>query len=263
MARPVLPTGQVPVLGRLEHLGRVRGGGLSARDVVVWLPPGYDDDRRRRYPVLYLFDGQNVFEPATSYIGVDWAVDEVATQLVDQGRIRPFVGVGIHSTERRIEELATPKHLTLLTEHVMPRVHDRYRVRAGRRHAAVMGSSLGGLAAFQALFHRTDLFFGAACLSPYFPPGTDDRIAASRWPRHRVRLYIDNGGDQLDLSFQPAIDQVLAVLRPRLGDDLAWHKARDAPHDETAWAARAWRPLEFLFGAQPPSASRSTLRSPR
>jgi enterochelin esterase-like enzyme len=254
MAEPVLPMGSDPVIGEVEQLGELAGEGILPRRVLVWLPPSYRASPPARYPVLYMHDGHNVIDPATSYAGVDWAVDEVAVALMDAGRIQEFILVGAYCTDDRFEEYGyTPKgraYLDFLADDLKPRIDGRYRTLPGREDTFVMGSSMGGLASFLALWWHPGVFSGAACLSPFFP---DELVAdveeSVDWPTASMRIYVDNGGDELDSTFQPNIDALLAALDDRVpSSDVASFTDPAAPHDETAWSRRVWRPLEFLLG---------------
>ncbi|MGA1266587.1 MAG: alpha/beta hydrolase-fold protein, partial [Phycisphaerales bacterium] len=85
---------------------------VPPRNVVVWLPPGYSDpaNAERRYPVLYMHDGQNVLDPSTAFLGREWRVDEVAERLVREGRIPPLIIVGIWNTPGRLADYTPDQH---------------------------------------------------------------------------------------------------------------------------------------------------------
>jgi enterochelin esterase-like enzyme len=193
-----------------------------------------------------------MIDPTTSYAGVDWAVDEVAVGLIDAGRIREFILVGVSCTDDRFQEYGyTPTgraYLKFLAEHLKPQIDERYRTLPEREDTFVMGSSMGGLASFLALWWHPEVFSGAACLSPFFPDELVADVLDSRdWPGAATRIYLDNGGDELDSTFQPNIDALLAILAGRAPDVVSFTDPI-APHDETAWSRRVWRPLEFLLG---------------
>jgi len=255
MATPVLPRDVDAVVGTVESLGVLAADGILPRETIVWLPPSYTDEPDRRYPVLFMHDGHNAIDPATSYSGEDWQIDDVATQLIEAGRVREFLLVAPYATDDRFEEYGAGApgraYLAFLTDVLKPLIDQRYRTLAGRDDTFVMGSSMGGLISFLAVWHRPDVWSGAACLSPYFPPEVVEALEAdSTWPPAPLRLYLDNGGDELDESFQPAIDRVLASLAGRshlTGPE--WFRDAGAPHHEPAWSHRVWRPLECLLGA--------------
>ena len=257
MPDPIYPIGSDPIIGDVEYLEHLEGDGILPRDAVVWLPPSYRDHPDRRYPVLFVHDGHNAIDPATSYSGTDWAIDEVATRLVAAGRIREFILVAPYGTDERFEEYGYTDggraYLRFLTATLKPMIDDRFRSLPGREDTFVMGSSMGGLNALLAVWWHPDVFSGAACLSPYFP---DELVAdieeSSGWPPAPLRIYLDNGEDPLDDTFQPNIDELIGILGRlgfAMGTDLDFVRDPGAPHHESAWSRRVWRPLEFLLGA--------------
>jgi predicted alpha/beta superfamily hydrolase/ketosteroid isomerase-like protein len=248
------------VTGDVRRHARRRSRGLRLRDVSVWLPPGYDEDEARRYPVLYMHDGQNVFDPATAFAGIDWQVDETATRLIAEGRLDPLVVVAVNNTQDRMVEYLDNergyRYVDFLADELKPFIDATYRTRPERESTGVMGSSAGGLASLLAAWRRPEVFGLAGLLSPYIPLDTHEVLARDGWRERPVRLYVDNGSDELDSRLQPMIDQLLRTLRRqgfRRGRDLTWYLDAGAPHNESAWAARAWRPLTFLFPSVAPS----------
>jgi len=159
-------TGDVRYHRNLEHPG------LLPRDVLVWLPPGYESEPETRYPVLYLHDGQQVFDPATSMHGVDWQVDEAATDLIRKGRMRKIIVVAINNTSDRWQEYSDTPKGTLYADFIIrtlkPMIDATYRTEAGPEATAVMGSSMGGRISFLLAWNHPDVFSMAACLSSAF-----------------------------------------------------------------------------------------------
>jgi predicted alpha/beta superfamily hydrolase len=263
MRRPVLPIGSDEVIGEVEYLGEQAGDGIRPREVVVWLPPSYRHEPERRYRVLYMHDGHNLVDPTTSYDGADWQVDEVASQMIEAGRIDEFILVGPYCSDDRFEEYGTTvagrAYLEFLVGRLKPLIDEHYRTMPNRDTTFVAGSSMGGLASLLAVRRHPDVFSAAGCLSPYLPDELITEMEAEP-PTSPVpyRLYMDNGGDELDESFQPNINRALALLRAQGwedGDTLEWFRDEGAPHHESAWSQRVWRPLEFLLGSgQQPSA---------
>jgi predicted alpha/beta superfamily hydrolase len=252
--------GQVTGSVLYHHLGG--NDKIKPRDIVVWLPPGYQDDQNRLYPVLYLHDGQNVFDPRTAFMGVDWQFDETADSLIRRGIIDPLIMVGIYNSDQRGREYIPNDtggaYMKYVVEQVKPLIDSTYRTLPGRNHTAVAGSSLGGLISFMLLWEYPDIFSKAACFSPAFKTDRIDyvtRIRSDGKRKEPLTIYIDNGGIGLEEKLQPGIDEMLASLK-RAGYqpdvDFFWYKDPAADHSETAWARRAWRPLILFWGKRPP-----------
>src|SRR3954471_9448955 len=181
--RPHTLTGDVRTHGDFhsKHLARDRA-------VVVYLPPGYDADPRSRFPVLYLHDGQNVFDQATSF-GDEWHVDETAQDLIIAGRIEPIIVVGIYNGgDHRIDEdTPTPagkdsacggadNYGRMLVEELKLFIDETYKTFPGAANTAMGGSSLGGLLTMHLGLRYPTAFGKLAVLSP------------SVWWDHRVIL---------------------------------------------------------------------------
>jgi len=146
----------------------------NTRFLRVWLPPGYDDPANggRRYPVLYLNDGQNLFEAATSFTGVEWQADETADRLIREGAIPPMMIVGLDNAARgRIREYMPHRSLHpmmlraqgtryphFLIKEVMPFVARNYRVATGPENTGLGGSSLGALISVYTVAVRPGVF---------------------------------------------------------------------------------------------------------
>lgn len=243
------------ITGTVHTHGAMEGEGILPRDVHVWLPPGYGESDQR-YPVLYLHDGQQVFDPSTSSFGVDWQVDEVATDLIAHGALQPLIVVAVNNTEDRYEEYSDcakgAAYRRFLIETLKPFVDRTYRTLPAREHTAVMGSSMGGLASFLLAWYHPETFSAAACLSPAFFHHDLNKASAGPAPSSPVRLYLDNGGVGLERRLQAGCDRMLEILQRNgmtLRGDLVWFQDPAAAHNEAAWAGRVWRPLRFLFGS--------------
>ncbi|NNE48398.1 MAG: histidine kinase [Rhodothermales bacterium] len=249
---------QGQITGDVEYLRELEGDGIPTRDAIIWLPPGYKSDVSRRYPVLYMHDGQNIVDPLTSYAGVDWQVDENIDSLSSLGEMEAVIVVGVYNTPARSDEYGATDaglaYLDFLVNTLKPKIDAAYRTLSEREHTGIMGASMGGTISFLALWHYPHIFSKAACLSPYFP-NTLPREVENRadWDLMGLSLYIDNGDDQLDSRLQTGIDRMLPVLRHRGFQDnenLMWITAAGAQHNERFWARRVWRPLLFMFGEE-------------
>ncbi|WP_018477624.1 alpha/beta hydrolase-fold protein [Pontibacter roseus] len=245
------------VTGELRYHRDVAGKGLQNRDLVVWLPPGYEHGKKR-YPVLYMHDGQNIFDPATSSFGVDWQVDETADSLIRKGEIAPVIIVGINNTADRMEEYTPGEKGTAYMDFVLhtvkPLIDQTYRTKPGPKHTLVGGSSAGGTISFMLAWEHPDVFSKAICMSPAFQIMHIDYVQEVQnyaGEKKKLFLYIDNGGIELEAKLQPGIDAMLQALQQkgyRPGKDYYWVKDPKAPHFESAWAKRMPLALKLCLG---------------
>jgi hypothetical protein len=184
---------QSPESGRIVTIADMTSAFVAPRTVTIWLPPGYDAGARR-YPVLYMQDGQNLFDAKAANFGVEWGMDEAMARLAALGVGRPAIIVGLNSTAQRYREYMPkdvydrlpPAYATLvrdshggaplsdaylrfIVEELKPRIDRDYRTLPGRADTAIMGSSMGGLISFYALGRYPQIFGQAAALSIHWP----------------------------------------------------------------------------------------------
>ena len=154
------PEGQVT--GRVDYYSNVKGERILPREISVWLPPGYATDINSRYPVLYMQDGQNLFDPATSAFGIDWRLDETADSLIRNGTIKPIIIVGLANTRWRSAEYADNDtgyaYMRFVVKTVKPFIDYAYRTLKDPENTAVGGSSLGALISFMLGWNYPDVF---------------------------------------------------------------------------------------------------------
>ena len=207
------------ITGTVEYYKNFSIEGLKPRTLIVWLPPNYAKDTDKRYPVLYMQDGQNLFDPRTSSGYIDWRADETADSLIRKADIKPIIIVGIYNTEDRSQEYAdTPKgHLYMkgLVEKIKPFIDSKYKTLTDRENTAVGGSSLGGLFALMCAWEHPEVFSKAACFSPAFKIGNIDyvkNVAADTGPKKDITFYIDNGDTGLDARLLPGVNDMIAAL---------------------------------------------------
>ncbi len=235
------------------------------RHLLVYLPPEYDDHTSRRYPVLYLNDGQNVFDGATSYVqGQDWGFDETAESLIRGGEIEPLIIVAIYNTgEDRIDEYtptvdarlkkggAADLYGRLLVEEVKPLIDESYRTLVGPAQTGLGGSSLGGLVSLHLALKYPHVFGKLMAMSPsvWWDRGMILRRVQSLQVKPSTRVWLDIGTKEGKLTTRNVrtLRDALAIKGWRLGDDLSYYEAKNALHDELAWGKRVDKALRFLF----------------
>jgi pimeloyl-ACP methyl ester carboxylesterase len=265
--------------GRLVYWTDVHSDFLGpTRHVEIWLPPGYDDTPTRLYPVLYMHDGQNLFDPRIANTGVDWGVDEAVVRLADESVIPPIIVVGVWSTAERGPEYSpwhnAPDYARFLIAELMPRVNAAFRTQTGPRNTAVMGSSMGGLLSFYLVTHHPDVFGACGCISTHFP--LSEAVMSRVFPRSAgntatpdtvpyvlrdiergarvppgTRYWFDFGSQGLDSAYAPTHTAVRTWLLGQglvEGRDFVVRRYEGATHNEASWRARLDDPLTFLFG---------------
>jgi predicted alpha/beta superfamily hydrolase len=228
------------------------------RTVRIYLPPHYAQSHKR-YPVLYMHDGQNLFDDATSFVG-EWGVDETLNELA-RTRGLELIVVGVdHGDAKRMTELDPwdnekygagegRAYLDFLVHTVKPYIDAHYRTRPDRDHTALMGSSLGGLISHYAMYEYGDIFSRIGIFSPayWFAPPATEFTRTHRLPPH-TRIYFYAGGKE-DENMLPNMQAMVELLRepasgaPQLRVDIA----PDAAHNEKAWRAEFPRAVEWLF----------------
>ncbi|MBI5763156.1 MAG: hypothetical protein HZA51_06495 [Planctomycetes bacterium] len=275
----------------------------NERTLIVYLPPGYDagkgganesraaagresngglsttrptkgEAREKgglRYPVLYMHDGQNLFDAGSSFIGVEWQVDETVERLIKEGKIPPIIVVGIYNNAERMNEY-TPtrdaerkagghgeKYARFVIEEVKPFIDKTYRTRPGREDTAVAGSSLGGLISLYMGVEHGDVFSKCGVISPalmWDESSLLNKIATKPEVLKGLRIWLDMGtkeGSSLE-SFKRATDHTQRLVKImkkgglREGVDFKYMEVEGAVHNEGAWAERFDRVLVFLYG---------------
>ncbi len=268
---PPFPQRVASLTGNIKHHNGFESKILSnRRNIIVYLPPNYEAEKGRRYPVLYMNDGQNVFDGMTSYIpNQEWQADEAAERLITSGRIEPIIMVGIDNgqAERANEYLPTRAQTKfakepiggradlygdMLAKELMPMIDRNYRTKQGAANTGILGSSLGGVVSFYLGTTRPQIFGRIGVVSPSV--WWDDRLMikqAKAWKtKPPVKIWLDMGTKEgyeglLDArNLRRALESVGFVP----GKDLAYTEASGAQHNEAAWAKRMDAILLFLYG---------------
>lgn len=243
----------------------------TARDVIVYVPPEYEPDGARRYPVLYLQDGQNLFDGRTSYVrGSSWTVGKTADRLIGEGEIEPLIIAGVYNTGvHRLEEYTPTRdpvygggkadqYGRLLIEELKPWLDNSYRTLDGAEHTGIGGSSLGGLVSLYLGLRHPEVFGKLAVLSPsvWWHRRSILSIVKRADPAPRPRIWLDMGTHEGPAGVRNS-DQLEQALLERgwtEGEDLLYTRIQGGRHDERAWALRVAPFLKFLF---PEDASRA------
>jgi predicted alpha/beta superfamily hydrolase len=236
----------------------------------VMVPPSYDEQEGRRYPVLYAQDGQSVWSDTTDPFG-GWSLDTVLDELWDLGALEECLVVSIDTGEDRLTRLSpvadphhggggAQKHLDAMIGALKPLVDREHRTRSERSATTVLGASMGGLFSFWAAWTRPDVFGGAICLSPSF--WWADRwmvreVEAGACPTPRPRLYLDSGAarwaSEPDGSTRDGVHNTRAMYRALIGqcddphEDLHVLAYPGYAHDARSWAARVSTPLQMML----------------
>jgi enterochelin esterase-like enzyme len=244
----------------------------GTRDITIYLPPGYEKDKGRSYPLLILQDGQNLFDPATSFIpGRTWRAAETADEAIAAGAVEPLIIAGVaNAGERRIAEY-TPvrdwklgggeaaRYGEMLNGELMPFLRARYRLLSGPQHTGLGGSSLGGLVSLWLGLRYPEVFGRLAVLSPSvwwnhrYILGYVDDVASTEFARPRIWLDVGEAEGRRTLTDADLLDNRLRTRGWRDSVDLRYERIPGGTHDEAAWAKRVRPMLEFLFPAGIPA----------
>lgn len=271
---------------------RVSGAGISGavwryknfpsalaerRNVDVWLPENYS--KNKKYAVIYMHDGQNLFNLAESFGGVDWNVDETLQNLMKQGKVRDAIVVGIWNTARRtieyapqkafdavnrkkskpskfvkIKENLSDKYLKFIVSELKPFIDKKYSTKPDRDNTFVAGSSMGGLMSLYAISEYPQIFGGAACLSTHFPLGEGVMIEYMKknLPAPKThKIYFDYGTETLDATYEPfqkRADSLMKKKGYKQNKNWVTRKFAGGEHSEKSWRQRVDVPLVFLLG---------------
>lgn len=254
------------VTGELQRLPSLYSPQLdNYRDLLVLLPPSYNEQQSRRYPVLYMHDGQNLFDFATSF-SREWYVDETMYRYMAAEGIEAII-VGIPNTPSRIDEYSPwiskqlgggcgDLYLDFVVSTIKPLIDADFRTLKGRKHTGIMGSSMGGLISLYALMKRPQTFGFAGAMSPsvWFANRAIVHLIEGMERLPDCRLYLDGGHHEMNERFNKYYLQSMRWLRDvlvdkgyKLDDALMYVEDEHGHHNEDSWARRFPEAMRFLF----------------
>ena len=277
---PIAAVGEV-----VRHADVASREDILPRHVDIWLPPSYRTGAER-YPVVYVQDGNVIFDAALSTVsGKEWRVDETLTDLIAQGRAREAIVVGLHATAERYEDYMPEKairpmdadmrrrlaqrprpfdmermhadaYLRFLVGELKPAIDAAYRTRPGRADTYLMGASTGGLITAYALMEYPDVFSRSAGLSTHVGSAEGafvDYLEANPPDPARSAMYFDYGDQGVDAdwdypAYHARIDAALRSAGFAPGPDYVNRLYPGTGHGEAYWQARMHAPLLFLLG---------------
>ena len=264
-AQKTLTAGTANLKARLrKHLQFSSNQVAEKHDFIVYLPPLYDADPVRRYPVLFMQDGQNLFDPETSFIkGNHWRMGETADELIAKHEIEPLIIVGIYNTGvHRVNEYTPMEDLGLggghanaygrmLVEELKPFIDKNYRTLPGSHNCGIGGSSLGGLVSLYLGLRHASIFGKLAVMSPsvWWHKRAILTTVGQIEKKPDLKIWLDIGTKESRRAVPDARALERCLIRKgwKLGEDLAYTEALDAEHNELAWAQRVEPMLQFLF----------------
>lgn len=255
---------------------------VDDRNVEVFLPEGYNPDSDVPYKVLYMHDGQNVFNPKTSYTGIDWGVDEAVDSLIKAGKIKNTIVVAPWNTPKRFNEympkapaywsegpemknkllentgyddLYSNEYLKFLVEELKPYIDSTYNTSTKAEDTSIMGSSMGGLISLYAICKYPDVFGAAGCVSTHWPVPVLGEAYIETLPEslpspENHKIYFDHGTQTLDSLYHPfqvKVDSIMVAKGYTKGENWVTKTFEGADHSEKSWKARIHIPLEFLL----------------
>ena len=274
--------GRVTMSGDVRvHKNALRSAILgNQRTIVVYLPPDYEKSKDKRYPVLYMQDGQNLFDEATSYQGIEWGLDETAQRLITAGKIKPLIIVGVYNSEQRTAEFTPPfsfvsksdargdQYAKMLVDEAKLFIDQRYRTLTDRGNTIIGGGSMGGLIALYTAKTHNEVFGGTIALSPWLRLGdksvVKELVGDGAWLRNSftyLNMGTEPGHNYPSSDAQAAIadaEQLVAELEKgglTQSKQFIYHPIEGGKHNEASWAATAEQVLLSVYATNASPAS--------
>jgi len=260
--------------GRIERR-HIRSWYLNnSRDLDIYLPPAYDREPGKRFPVLYMHDGNNLFFPELAFGGMPWQVDKMLNRLISHRLVEDLIVVGVHNTPGRDNEYTWTRMQTrwgseggngeryahFLVNEAKPLVDHHYRTLSGPEETGVMGSSLGGLISFYLGLYFPHVFRKIGMVSPSFWWGHRQALRDAAQIQRGLKLWLDmgtrEGGSRIAVARNYNIQNTRLMKRIlesrgyREGEDLAYLEDRGGKHNEWFWGQRLHLPLIYFYGSR-------------
>lgn len=241
----------------------------NKRTIIIYFPPDYEENIKERYPVLYMHDGNNIFDAKTSFAQVEWQVDENAEELINSGKTKNFIVVGIYNNSERMSEYTPFKdenyeqggkgniYLSFIIETVKPYIDSNFRTLPQRENTGIAGSSLGGLISLYAITKYNDIFSFAGVISPSIWWGNRkilDIVKDTKFD-NKVNIWVDMGtkeGRSFDEKLQLS-DSIIncrdlsEILKQKENVTFKYKEYEGADHSERAWSERINEILLYFF----------------
>lgn len=247
------------IIGNVQyHEGLTNQKLKHSHDVIVLLPPSYNNQPNNSYPVIYMNDGQNIIDPKTATKGMEWKADETLDSLVKANKMQEAIIVGIyHSPDREFEYIndkVGKAYGELVVKTVKPFIDKTYRTQPDRDHTAIMGSAMGGLSAFWIAWNYPTVFKNVAALSGTFNLESDKllkEVGNYKGPFKDLKIYLDMGGKDLDVASTRSYNELIKILNKqgyKTDQNLKTELNVAWDHNEDAWSKRLPTVFEYFFG---------------
>ena len=260
------PAYQPEITGDFQVLPQIGSKFLKPlRDVIVWLPPSYQTSKKKRYPVIYMHDGGNLFDPGTSFGGVDWGIDEAMSDGIGKGELREAIVVAIGNTSERMSEYTPfpdPKHkggdgenyAKFLVKELKPMIDKKFRTRTGRADTFIGGSSLGGLISLYIGVSRKDTFGGIIAMSPsiwWANGGIIDWLLKNQVCEFKGKIWVDMGTREGEEAIANT-RKLAATMAEQLPEfkGLIYKEFVGGTHSEGSWRKRMPLVLRQFIGSR-------------
>lgn len=271
--------------GKIERLENFSSRFVIARNIDVWLPEGYNS--QQKFNVVYMHDGQMLFDSTKTWNKKEWCADEIFSKIIVENKIEPCIIVAIWNTPERITEyfpnkifenmepelqksilekygngkkISGDNYLKFIVSEIKPYIDKNYYTNSGKKHTAIIGSSMGGLISAYAISEYPEIFGGAACLSTawfsFIEPNYAMPMAAFKYFEKNLptstdhKIYFDYGTGESDKNYELTQSFVDLIAKGK-GYGIDNYKSmvfENAVHDEVAWSRRLEVPLAFLLG---------------